>query len=212
MKNKTIIAGILGVLLTGIVFLGFEVNTLQAEVTQLSKMPDASNVQNPIMPKVVNVQQNQKPYNNPWNPYNELAQIHRQMNQLFNDAFSDSLWQQGIPVSNGFDLKSDIKDNKDKYIITMDIPGMEKDNINVEVKNKNLLVSGERNNQNEESGGNYYKQERSFGYFSQALPLPADANDSGISVAYDKGVLTIEVPKLAKGNAEEEQSTKIKVN
>ena len=116
-----------------------------------------------------------------------------------------------MSATNGYNLSTDIKDTRDEYVINMDLPGMDKNNINVEVKNNTLLVSGERKKDDEEKGANFYKQQRSFGYFSQSLPLPDDANVEAIAVNYDKGVLKIEIPKLAKAKPEE-QVVKIKVN
>jgi len=128
-------------------------------------------------------------------PYVEFAQFQRQVNQLFDKTSWNGL-QRGFSAGNSYQLATDIKDNKDKYIISMDIPVMEKQNINVEVKNNNLLVSGER----------------SSGYFSEVFPLPSDANVAAISVQYDKGVLKIEIPKAVEALTQQERPVTIKVN
>ena len=214
MTNKLIAIGVIGVLVAGLILLGLEVKNLRAEVAQLSTAPlsTAKMHQQAMKPKFTQPADWWWSLNDRWNPYSELAQIQRRMNRLFNESFGGGLWQRGIPAGDTYDLSTDIKGTKNEYVISMDIPGMEKDQINVEVKNNTLLVSGERNNENEEKTADYYKQERSFGYFSQSLPLPEDADSSGISVNYNKGVLKIEVPKLAKANTEQQESTKIKVN
>ena len=214
MAKRSIIVGVVTILVVGLIFLGVEVKKLRAEVTQLSGAPSSS-----INPSQQQSKQKFTPpddwwgaFNNQWDPYSELAHIQRQMNRLFNETFRGGVWHKGVPADNTYELSSDIKENKDSYVISMDIPGMEKENINVEVKNNTLFVSGERKNENEQNNANYYRQERSFGYFSQSLPLPPDASTSGISVNYKNGVLTIEIPKLAKAETPQGSATKIKVN
>jgi len=213
MKNsKSILTGIIALLVLGIIFLGYQVQKLRAEVGQV--LQDAKSTVSRHQQKT-NLRAHRPEdwffgFNDEWAPYSELAQIHRQMNRLFGQAF-----QAGLPSGRNmakavYGLSTDIKDTKDKYILNMDIPGMEKENIDVEVRNNILFVSGERKNQDEEKNNNYYRQERSFGYFSQRFPLPADADTTGISVNYNKGVLTIQIPKLAK--AQSARTNRIKVN
>jgi len=214
MTNKIIIIGVIGILVVGLVFLGLEMRNLRAEVSKLSADPGTFLQPHPqtVVPKFTRPNDPRLSLGHRWDPYAELSRIQNQMNRLFNESFTGGLFHGGLPAGHTYALSSDIKDSRNKYVINMDIPGMEKENINVEVKNNTLLVSGERNNENEEKNANYYKQERSFGYFSQAFQLPEDADASGISVNYNKGVLKIEISKLAKANPQEQESTKIKVN
>ena len=214
MTNRAIIGLVVGILVAGLVLLGIEVKDLRAEVTQLSGSPLSALTghQKQLRSSFTPPDSWWFSSNNRWDPYSELEHIQKQMNRLLDESFSGGLWRRGIPVGDNYDLSTDIKDTKDKYVINMDIPGMEKDNIDVEVRNNTLLVSGERKNENEEKNANYYKQERSFGYFSQSLPLPQDADSSAIAVNYNKGVLKIEIPKLAKANSKQQESTRIAVN
>ena len=82
------------------------------------------------------------------------------------------------------------------YIISFDMPGMDKAKINVEVKNGVILVSGERSSESkEDQGGKFYRQERSFGYFSRSIPLPEDAKPESLVAKYENGVLTLTIDK-----------------
>ena len=214
MAHKLVIIGVLVIFIAGLAFLGLEVKNLRTEVARLSTAPvsQMKPQRQARGPRFAQPDDWWSSRNNRWDPYAELTKIRRQMNRLFDESFSGGSWRSGIPVGNTYDLSTDIQGAKDKYVISMDIPGMEKKNIDVEVKNNTLLVSGERTNENEENDKNYYRQERSFGYFSQSLPLPDDADSSGISVDYNKGVLKIELPKLVKGETAQQESAKIKVN
>jgi HSP20 family protein len=218
MTNKIIIIGIMTVLITGLVVLGTQIQKLQAEVVKLSAAPATPKAaaapaqQQPVRPRFAQPSGPGISYNDPWDAYSELARIQGQMDQLFNQTFRGGLWRGKMPGMDVYRLSSDIQDNQDKYVISMDIPGMDKENINVEVKNNTLLVSGERKSENKENNANDFRQERSVGSFSQSMPLPEDANASGISVNYDKGVLKVEIPKLVKANTPPETVNKIKVN
>ena len=148
-----------------------------------------------------------------WDPFKEMGRIQKQINNLFQSSFGKGMVQGRIsPFAKNsvFDPQIDIKESRNSYIITMDIPGMEKNNINIEVKNGVLIVSGERKSDIEEKQKDrFYRRERSFGYFSRSIPLPGDAKTDGIAADYKKGVLVI---KIAKKEDKEKSSGTVKVN
>ena len=78
---------------------------------------------------------------------------------------------------------------------------MEKDKINVEVKNGMLIVSGDRNSEVQENKPNqFYLQERSFGHFLKTMPLPDDAKTDSIEAQYNNGVLTVKIARNKPSN------------
>jgi len=119
--------------------------------------------------------------------------------------------RQVMPGTDVFNPRMDIKQTDKQYLITMDVPGMDKDKINVEVKEGMLIISGERKSETQDNNNQYYRQERSFGSFTQAIPLPDDAKADNIDAKYNNGVLTVTVARQKK---DEKRSTgaKIKVN
>ena len=124
-------------------------------------------------------------------PLTQMMQMQAQMERNMRRAFADT----GV----AFAPKMDMKQTDKKYIITMDIPGMDKDKINVEIKNGALIVSGERQTETDDNKNNqYYRQERSFGTFMQSIPLPEDAKKDQIDANYKNGVLTVLVGRLKK--------------
>ena len=141
---------------------------------------------------------NQRP-----DPLTEMMMLHNQMQRNMQQAFANT----GM-----FNPKMDMKSTDKQYIITMDIPGMDKNKINIEVKEGMLSISGERRSESENNKNNqYYRQERSFGTFMQSVPLPADANAGQIDAKYNNGVLTVMVGRMKKGDKPYENQ-KIKVN
>jgi len=101
---------------------------------------------------------------------------------------------------------------KDHYIMTLDLPGLDKEKINIEVTEHDIVISGERNYQSEEQDDKegFYRMERRFGSFSRKLPLPEDATPDGVNAKYDNGVLEIKIPKKEPMEPKEE-SKQIKI-
>lgn len=125
----------------------------------------------------------------PWDPLVQMQVMERRMGQMLKDNMVD------------FNPREDIKQTPDAYIISLDIPGMDKDNINVEVKKGMLIVSGDRTSEVKEDQPNkVYRQERSFGHFYRALDLPEDVKADAIDAQYSNGVLTIKVPRTKNTN------------
>lgn len=111
-----------------------------------------------------------------------------------------------------FNPRIDIKEDGSHYVISMDIPGMDKDKIDVKVENQNLIVSGERSTETQEKAqsGKVYRHERSFGHFMRVVPLPKDARTDDVDAAYANGVLTIKVGRLVKDNKPAGQKITVK--
>ena len=123
-------------------------------------------------------------------PFVQMVRMREQMNRRMRQAFADT---------GAFTPKMDMKQTNQQYIITMDVPGMDKDKINVEIKGGMLVVSGERRSETQDNKNNqYYRKERSFGSFMQAIPLPGDAQADQIEAKYKNGVLTVTVARVKK--------------
>lgn len=130
-----------------------------------------------------------------WDPFREMQLMQQRINKLFDDSSDRGL---GPGPSVFLSPQADIKAEDNRYIITLDIPGMDKESINVEVKNGNLVVSGQRSAKLENQGDQFYSQERSFGQFMKSFPLPDDAKQDQLEARYDKGVLEIIVQRDAR--------------
>lgn len=110
----------------------------------------------------------------PWehNLYSEMQKIQREMNEWFNDSIWKRMEKDKMMLFTDttlFEPSVDIKEEKDKYIIKIEIPGMEKDKIDITVEGHQLMVSGERKAETEKSeekkDEKYHKRELSYGYF-----------------------------------------------
>ena len=92
----------------------------------------------------------------------------------------------------------DIDETEKTYLLSMDVPGLEPDDITVEVADNSVIVSGERK---EEKGCNSYRYERRFGKFMRAFSLPESVKEDDIVASYEKGVLFLTLPKMKKSRA-----------
>lgn len=152
------------------------------------------------------------PFTRNWDPFEEMDQIHKMMNRMINETHNRSK-AQGVSgmVFSSFDPDLDVKETNTEYIIRLDLPGIDKDKINVKIDNGVLTVAGERQAEKEEKneGEGFYRMERSFGSFSRSFPVPADADVDGMKAETKNGVLTVRFPKLAQARPSTEKKVTV---
>jgi HSP20 family protein len=100
----------------------------------------------------------------------------------------------------------DIFENGDDLVIRAEIPGVEKDDVDISVRNNSLTLRGERKREQEINDDNAYRLERSYGNFVRSFTLPRTVDSSRISAKYSNGVLDIILPK-----AEEAKPKRIEI-
>jgi HSP20 family protein len=105
-----------------------------------------------------------------------------------------------------------IKEQKDKYLVELAVPGLKKDDFNINVDNEILTVSCEKESESNEGGESegFTRREYNYSSFSRSLALPENTDSSNISAKYENGVLSLSVPK--KPEARKESGRKIKVD
>lgn len=147
-----------------------------------------------------------------WDPFAEMDAVEQRMQSLMPYSFRGRPGSMMMNQMRSFNPGYDLKQNDKAYVVTLDMPGMDKAKINVEVKGNVLYISGERSAESKEEQPNrYYRQERSFGYFSRAIPLPHDAKEESLQAKYDNGVLTVTVERTGSALKSQEQVQKIDV-
>lgn len=128
----------------------------------------------------------------------------RQMNHLFDDFFSEfPLAARGgeeLPAY-GFSPRVDVSETEKEMRVSAELPGMDEKDITVEVDDDAITIRGERKEEKEDKGKNWYAREQSYGVFHRVIPLPANGDSGKAGAKFKKGVLTVTVPKR-----EEEQA------
>ena len=135
-----------------------------------------------------------------WDPYQEIQRMQREMDRMFNDAFNrfdrspdfQHLYRQQV-ISPDIDLN----DEGDRYVVLVDLPGAEENDISVHLEDQRLTISGKQNyeKQDTDAYGNMVYRERRSGTFERSIALPEPVKQSGMQTKLDNGVLTITIPK-----------------
>ena len=127
-----------------------------------------------------------------WDPSRELDTLQTDLDRVF-DAFF------GGRASNGTARRwvpaMDLIETDDHLVLKGDLPGLDKDDVEVEVKDGVLTVSGERKTEHETTKEGYHRVERAFGSFSRSLTLPEGVDAEAVSASFDRGVLEVLIPK-----------------
>lgn len=122
----------------------------------------------------------------------ELTVFEDSFNSLFSNFFND------FRDAGGFSFKADIKEKEDKYWIEAELPGLNKEDINIELNDEKLLISASRNEFVEKNKDNYVYRERNSGNFQRGFYLKNIKEDQ-IKAEYKNGILKIELPKKESG-------------
>lgn len=136
----------------------------------------------------------------PWRPFREMVSLRDAMDRLFEDSV--------ITPKTGSSMmpKIDIRDKKDAVIVRAELPGVAEEDIDVEISENVMTISGERKEEKEKEEEGYYYKESHSGAFSRSFSLPSDVKGEKASADMKNGVLVVTIPKL-----EPKKATKIKV-
>ncbi len=104
-----------------------------------------------------------------------------------------------------FKPKLNIEALDKSYEVTIEVPGLDVDDISVELSGNLLVVKGKNEIKKEDQQAHYYRIERASGSFQRTLTLPDDADSEGISAKVDKGLMTISIPRTATDKSEVRQ-------
>jgi HSP20 family protein len=128
-----------------------------------------------------------------WEPLRELSSFQNEMNRLFNTVFDQPGGDGGqgrrwVPAM-------DLLETDEHFVLRADLPGMREEDVNIELEDNVLTVSGERKAEHEERQEGFYRVERAFGSFARSLTLPKGVNPEGVTAAFRDGVLEVRIPK-----------------
>ena len=137
-------------------------------------------------------------------PTDPVAQMQREVDQLFDDFFRGfgpgpsrrgpslpRMWKQSGWLKPSVDIASTAKE----YTIKVELPGVDEKDVEVDVAGDTLRIRGEKKQESEDKGRDYYAVERSYGSFQRVLALPEDADAEGVSARFKRGVMTIRIPR-----------------
>ena len=127
-----------------------------------------------------------------WDPYREFKGLH----ERFNRAFGTPSNRRDEEMSLGSWLPPvDIAEDKDRILLTAELPGFKEDQIEIQMEGGVLTLRGERKFEDEKEGRNYHRVERSYGQFLRSFTLPNNVDRENIKASFSDGVLEVELPK-----------------
>lgn len=144
-----------------------------------------------------------------WNPFQEMTQMRERINRMIDESFSRALVNpafQGMSEQFAyFEPDVDITETDKTIVVRCDIPGLEKEKIDVQIQNNYLTLRGTKSltSEMQEASKGFFRKERHFGSFTKSILLPKPVDETQSKASYENGVLTVEIPKLVpEGKAE----------
>jgi len=130
----------------------------------------------------------------PWEvrPTQMFDTFRREMDQLMEQFFGA---EDGGRDRLAFAPRLNVAETEKEFEVTVDLPGLKPEEVNVELKENQLWISGERRYEHEEKDKTWHRVERSYGQFRRVIPLDARVNPEGVQAEYKDGVLRITIPK-----------------
>jgi len=130
-----------------------------------------------------------------WEPLRELTTLQNEMNRLFSSAFDAPTGGNGGATMRRWMPAMDLVEADEHFVLRADLPGMSEEDVNIEVEERVLTISGERKAEHTETKDGYQRFERAFGAFSRSLTLPEGIDAEAVSASFDRGVLEVRIPK-----------------
>ena len=148
-----------------------------------------------------------------------FSQIRQEIDRVFDSAFSGlgfpaiGFGRELTPAAQTDWIKPtlDVGASDKEYTISVELPGVDEKDVQLELINDTLKIKGDKKQQKEEKEKNYYRMERSYGSFQRVLSLPEDADQDNIKAVYKNGIMNITIPRKAAPKTEVKQ-IEIKTN
>jgi HSP20 family protein len=129
-----------------------------------------------------------------WDPFRDLVGIQDEVNKLFNQSLAAG-GRNALAETGEWLPGVDIVEEKDRIVVSTDLPGLKQEEIAVEVADDILTIRGERKRETERKDGTVHRTERVYGTFLRSFSLPQTVDGARVGAEYKNGVLTVTLPK-----------------
>ena len=132
-----------------------------------------------------------------WNPWQEMSSLQRRLNSLFDDELVPTTWKEfgnfsRIPAV-------EISEADEMIHLKLELPGMEPKDLNVEVTEDAVYISGERKSESKTEEEGVTRSEFHYGKFQRVIPLPTRVENNKVTAEYKDGILNLTLPKSEEG-------------
>jgi HSP20 family protein len=125
---------------------------------------------------------------------NPITSWQNEMNNLF-DRFGRDMGTLDVDLTD-FSPRVEIKEKDKHYTVSAEVPGIKESDINVTLKDNNLILEGERKSESKKEEEGYFSSEFSYGSFYRSIPLDEEVNPDTVKASYKDGILTVELDKV----------------
>jgi HSP20 family protein len=136
-----------------------------------------------------------------WDPFVELEDVSKHLNRIFGKFPARTESSRELLAMADWAPNVDITETDTAYLIKGEIPGVNKEDVKVNIENGMLTMSGERKQEKEEKGKKFHRIERSYGSFMRSFRLPDNVDESAIKAEFKDGMLNVTLPKSAQAKA-----------
>jgi HSP20 family protein len=127
---------------------------------------------------------------------NDMADFRRELDRVFDDFWTLPSMSRATETANAWSPLADVDETSDHYLLSLEVPGMRKEDLKIEVQDGHIAISGERKQEErQERKGSFYS-ERRYGRFQRIFAIPSQVDASKIEAQYKDGVLKVYVPKV----------------
>ena len=138
------------------------------------------------------------------NPFSLMRRFGEDMEQIFDEFGFGRLMPRNFEQMAAWTPQVEILQRDDQLVIRADLPGLNKDNVNVELRDDAVVIRGERQEQHKEEREGFFRTERTYGSFYREIPLPEGVDTSKATATFRDGVLEIAMPS-SQGEARRRQ-------
>jgi len=128
-----------------------------------------------------------------WPTFGRLTDLRDEIDRLFEAPLAE--WARSSQLLSGWTPALDLHEDKDNLVVTAELPGMKKEDIDISLHDGCLSLSGERKSEQKFENAEVYRTERFFGRFQRTVTLPVAVAADKVTAQYKDGVLTITLPK-----------------
>ena len=130
-----------------------------------------------------------------WDPFRDLLSLQDRMNRIFEESLPRNKVFEGSLTTGVWSPAVDIYETETAIILKVELPGLSKDDISIEIKDNNLILRGERKFEKDIREESYHRIERSYGTFSRTFSLPNAIDRNKVDATFKDGILEITIPK-----------------
>jgi HSP20 family protein len=131
-----------------------------------------------------------------WTPMRNLASFQDEMNRMFDQFFRGGSGEEAGWGARTWAPPVDLYETDDALVLKAELPGVSKDDVNVEVHQNTLILRGQRRHEAEVKEENYHRLERAYGTFQRSFMLPTTVDQEKVQATYHDGILELHLPKV----------------